>query len=65
MVKNAKLLEKFKKEQLKKEKLSLDEKYKILNAMYKQVISLKKYRLPKSREKDRIIYKIAKIINSV
>lgn len=65
MVKNAKLLEKFENEILKKEKLSLDKKYKILEAMYKEAVLLKKSHTMKTREKDRIIYKIAKVINSV
>lgn len=65
MVKNAKLLKKFEKETLKKEKLSLDKKYKIFDAMYKETVVLKKSKAKKFQEKDRIIYKIAKIINSV
>jgi hypothetical protein len=65
MVKNAKLLEKFEKERLKKDKLSLEKKYKILDAMYKEVVILKKSKTKNTREKDRIIYKIAKVINSV
>jgi len=65
MVKNAKLLEKFEKRQLKKNRFSLDKKYKILNAMYAEVTSLRILKNRKNQEKSKVIYKIAKVINSV
>jgi hypothetical protein len=65
MVKNAKLLEKFEKNQLQKGKVDIEKNLKIAEAMYQQAVLLKKFRTKKSPEQDRIIYKIAKVINSV
>lgn len=65
MVKNTKLLEKYERNQHKKSKVNIKQNLKIAEAMYQYAKPLQKSRTNKFPEKKRIVYKIAKIINSV
>lgn len=62
MVKNAELLEKYKKKALKKDKVNIKKNYKILEALYKEAKQIKKFN---AKDTSNVVYKIAKIVNRV
>ena len=65
MVKNVKLLEKFERKRLKKDRLSLDKKYKILDAMYEEAVQLGKFSDKNRLSHLKTLIKVTKIIHSL
>ena len=65
MIKNSKQLRDFEREYEKKQNRDLDEKYKILDAMYREAKYLGVFPLKNPLEGIEVDIKIAKVINSV
>ncbi|MCK4420231.1 hypothetical protein KAW18_00795 [candidate division WOR-3 bacterium] len=65
MIKNSKQLRDFEREYEKKQNRDLDEKYKILDAMYREAKYLGVFPLKNPLEGIEVDIKIAKVVNSV
>ncbi len=65
MIKNYKLFEKFEKEFKKKEKLTIEEKYEIYNAMYEEAVELGIFPLKNPLEGIEVDIKIAKFFRDL
>jgi len=65
MIKDQKLWDQFERELLKKEELSLEQKYRILNSMLREALNLGILPLEDSLEGIEVDIKIARIVNAL
>lgn len=65
MIKNREKLQKFERDQIKKEKVNLLQNFHIVNALYKEAIALGRLPMKNVLEGLEVDLKIARVVNSV